>query len=542
MEMREQTAVERLGGVNHPRGALPLLVRATSHVIVWTSVLAPMWAVLSKGWIPMGDDAAIAIRSFQTISFHPPLVGLTTTAGILQGHYLNDPGPLLFWLLAIPVHIDPNHGALWAAAILAGAALSLSVEAVWSTKLWPGCAVVAFAAADLMWLTPEVFERITWNAYFPIPFFIATVVLAWTVSMGLFGWWPALVFVASVAAQCHLIFVIPAILLSLVAPGIGLAVAGKPKRFRWLIGGLAVALACWIAPLTQNFAANGNLTALIHGNSGLATEGLGVGLRALARAASPLPIWLTHEPSLVIDRAAFPSYSSPAAGGIVLCILAAIAIWAWRSDRRELAALSSIALACSIGLVADFSMFPKQNALAILDYLIISCWVVGILIWTVVVWAVASLASRLLHRRTRHELILGVLAGTLLITVIGVLGLTAFQPADSTVGWNQSDVKIVDHVVKAVERYPRNNVVMVSVNRYPSEDFFAGGLAGLWVEGIAWQLEADGWRPRLRGFGALYTGLGVSRGTHVTNIVVNVHGTDVVSVNATGCIEAIRPC
>ena len=59
----------------------------------------------------------------------PPLVGMLSTAGTV-GHNIFDPGPLLFWLLAIPVRIDPAHGALWGAALLGGAAMSVAVEAI----------------------------------------------------------------------------------------------------------------------------------------------------------------------------------------------------------------------------------------------------------------------------------------------------------------------------------------------------------------------------------------------------------------------------
>jgi len=87
-----------------------------------------------------------------------------------------------------------------------------------------------------------MFENISWNAYFPIPFFVATLALGWVVASGRFGWWPVLVFTASVAAQTHLLFAIPCTLLALAAPLIGLLVGGRPARFRWLGTGLGVAI------------------------------------------------------------------------------------------------------------------------------------------------------------------------------------------------------------------------------------------------------------------------------------------------------------
>ena len=84
----------------------PLAVRISSHVAVWISVLLALEVELSRNWRPVGDNAAIASRAYQTFTAHPPLVGLLSTAGS-RGHTVYDPGPLLFWLLSVPVRIIP---------------------------------------------------------------------------------------------------------------------------------------------------------------------------------------------------------------------------------------------------------------------------------------------------------------------------------------------------------------------------------------------------------------------------------------------------
>ena len=199
------------GGTKVESGrGLPTVIRVVSHGAVWIAVLVPMFVVLTHGWTAGGDFASISIRAFQTTELPPPLVGMLSSAGGV-GHNIFDPGPLLFWMLAIPVRIDPAHGALWGAALLGGAVMSVAVEATWSTGRWLGCAIIGFCALDLVWLVPQVFETLTWNAYFPIPFLLATIVVAWIVCMGGYGWWPVLVATASVAAQTHLIFVLPCV-------------------------------------------------------------------------------------------------------------------------------------------------------------------------------------------------------------------------------------------------------------------------------------------------------------------------------------------
>ena len=114
------------------------------------------------------------------------------------------------------------RGLFWGAVLLCGAVLSVAIEAAWSAGLWVAGAVLAFTTLDLLWLTPKLFENLPWNTFFPIPFFMAGVVLAWVVALGQVGWWPVLVFVASVAAQSHLTFVLPSVVLTLLALAFGL--------------------------------------------------------------------------------------------------------------------------------------------------------------------------------------------------------------------------------------------------------------------------------------------------------------------------------
>ena len=72
----------------------------------------------------------------------------------------------------------------------------------------------------------------------------------WVVALGGVRWWPVLVFVASVAAQSHLTFVIPSVVLTLTALIFGLQ-AVRLRRLGWLITGVGVGLVCWLAPLLQ---------------------------------------------------------------------------------------------------------------------------------------------------------------------------------------------------------------------------------------------------------------------------------------------------
>ena len=185
-------------------------------------MVVPTVQELIAGWRPLDDNTAIAVRAYQSLSLHPPLVGQATAAAVGTGHTLYDPGPLLFYMLALPVRISPTFGLLIGAMILVGLVLSVAIEAAWSAGQWVAGALVALTVLDLLWLMPTVFQSLPWNAYFPLPFLLSSIVLAWVVSLGKVNWWPVLVVAASIAAQSHLLFLVPAAALVGVALVFGL--------------------------------------------------------------------------------------------------------------------------------------------------------------------------------------------------------------------------------------------------------------------------------------------------------------------------------
>jgi hypothetical protein len=524
-----------------------MVLRIASHVAVWLVVAVPLIVVLSKGWVATADDAAIAIRSHQVLTLHPPLVGLASNAAVGSGQYLHDPGPLLFWLLAIPVRIDPTHGPLWGAALLGGVALSVAIEAAWSTRRWLGCVLIAFAAVDYLWLVPLVFENLIWNAYFPIPFLIATVVLAWVVGSGSIGWWPVLVFVGSVAAQTHLIYTIPTAVLVLSAPLVAVAMRGRPQRLRWLVFGVLAGAVCWLAPLIQNFGSDGNLSALASSDQGQKSLGFAFGLRVVAFLGSPPPLWLRHEPSNFYSVVGSIDANATVVGFLVLFALAVIALFAWRHDRQRLCVLSLVAFVSCICTAISFSIIPNRNVLSV-DYVISFLWALSILVWTVAVWAAVLLGSALFRRRTAVEIgrpsplwramtgwvAIGVVA---IIGFVGVASLRTFVPSEANVGLDSAGFSSVKEIAKHIERSVPPGPVVIRVTALHADDFYVFDIE----EGVAWQLEADGWKPGLYSSGEQqWTGLVPSPNSSA--FFVTVDPQRVVSIRRVRCPPLSAGC
>ena len=313
-------------------------------------------------------------------------------------------------------------------------ALSVAVEAAWSVKGWPAAVAVA-SVADLGWQN-QLLDDLAWNPHFGLVFLIVAGATAWAVASGRFGWWPLVVLGASVAAQCHLVDAVTAIGLVVVARW-PRCYGHRLPRWWWLVVGLVVGAACWVAPLAQQVTGHpGNLSTVLHSGRAQTPVGFGFGWHALATAVTLHPIWLTQFPYLIAFADKMPHYLRGHAetGGVIgLGLMVAIGLAAWRAKRRELSALALIGVVVAVGTVASFATFPKDN-LGPVGYLSDVLWMVGILVWIIVVWA-GVVVSGFRWWRGRHHLrgrvpiLFGLeVAGLLLMVIAGIASLRTRCP------------------------------------------------------------------------------------------------------------------
>jgi hypothetical protein len=530
-------STDRATTTNRQRPAV--VARVLSHLAVWTVILVPTVLEMARGWRALDDDATISLRSFQVLSLHPPLLGQFSTVSYGAGHLLFDPGPLLYWLLAIPVHLDPAQGGLWGGALCCGLALSAALEAVWSKVGWLGGAVMAFGVADLAWLLPDAFAHAMWNPFFGLLFLTASVAISWVVASGSLGWWPVLVFTASVTAQADLIFSLLAVGLAVSAPILGVLRGGRPERMRWLGIGIGVGIVAWVSTLIQEVTGSpGNLALIFDARGREAVAGLGFGLRSLALAASPSPIWLVHTAGL--GNVPMIDHQSAAWGVVALCLVATIAVMAWRTGLHNLATLAAIGVVSSVAVVATFADVPKHNEVNLI-FLMYCLWVVGILLWTVVAWTAVEAvvagvrlartrgAGRWRSRRPRGLAGVGQLAG---LCGLLLLGATATRGVASKASAQVDHYRVgqLQRVVTAIETAVPAGPVAVKF--LPNE----GALTLVTMQfaygtGIGWQLTADGWQPGLPALFTASTGVAYSTDPHRPTVVVTVVGDTAVSIN-----------
>jgi len=498
-----------MGRVVMPR--VDRLARVGSHVLIWSIVLVPTIVEMSRGWQPLlGDDATITLRSYQVLSLHPPLVGMHSTV-VHNGHSLYDLGPLQFVLLTIPVHLDHLQGALWGTALIIGLVLSVAVEALWSTGRWMGCVILALATADLAWTAASLFGHQLWNDNFSLIFLLASIALAWVVAIGSFGWWPVLVFTASVTVQAQLFNGLPVVVLVIASPLLGWWRSGRPRRLRWLYVGTGVGIVCWLPTLVQQaFGSFGNVSGTLAAR-GNPSFGFTFGLRNIGGAVWPGPLPL-RQYDLYTSSAWLQS--KPALAGIgVLVVLACIAVVAGVHGTKDLACLATIGLVCSASVVVAFASVPRANVGSV-TWLVPAVWIVSLLWWLIVVWAVVELVKAYVPHATSwgsHHApsgIYGMCIGAALVVglVVGVWKLPS-QSSVSPVSHLESAQ--VGEVVRALSDVVPTKKVTIRFCPTPSlvpfgpEDY----VEYQYGQAILWRLTAAGFETRMQPFFTALSGI-----------------------------------
>jgi hypothetical protein len=364
-------------------------------------VIASVARGLSEGWTPYDDRGLGAVRAYDVFSTHPPLVG-TLAAYSLPDRPSYSPGPLHFWLFAIPAHIGPA-----AFVVVAGLVNVLAVVAVVALAERRGGRAFMFVTAVAVALMSGslVTEALhdTWEPYISVLPFTLVVFLCWSIACGEHRLLPVTVLVASFVLQCHIAY-LPALAGLLAIAVFGLLrsrrrAASPPPLRRTLVGSAIVGLACWSAPLAdQAVHRPGNLVNLgwyaFHRG---ATVGPDIGWRALVRVLGIPPWWLRARHGIAghfQDLLAPPATFAVVSCIVILVALAAVLAWAVRTRDMQLGAAAAIALVLCGSIVLVTASTPKRNALAVtLGYTI--DWGSAVGMWA---WLTLAFAAMRTHR------------------------------------------------------------------------------------------------------------------------------------------------
>jgi MFS family permease len=458
-------------------------------VLVLTPFAVALVRAFREGWVPSGDEANIATRALDVLSRHPPRTGLPSTS-VLYGDQIstNHPGPIEFYLIAIPLRLFGQTAGplLTAAAINAG----FGLIALWvffrrlglTAMLWAGILLLAVNwSGGTSVLTDTLSSNMTMYAL------LATAVLAWALIDGDLRLLPLTVFVASYAAQQHLAagFIV-AILGAAVTIALVLQIIVRVRRGdtsvwkltrRWWFLGLVVVGVCW-APVALDEVRGhpGNLTeiAKFARDKTRATLGLRSGVYQTLHAVVP-PTILAHTDISGVFFLPRLGTTWFALGGLVGVALVVVA-WGARRRSRSLSRLAIVALVLlAAGVVNGGNVPASVESWRVNLYR--WTWAGVFLTWTAIGLGFAFLAERIAARRSISERSFTsraqALAPTTLLVIAALIATSiAFVGGSDDHNREEPAFRLEKHVgsvvlAKVDRRHP---VVVVGIG-------FAGGLS-----------------------------------------------------------------
>lgn len=201
---RRERLVEPIDGhvvLPTPRPPIPW-ARLVLGTVVTILVLGPLVLLAvnagKSDWIPGGDRAVIEMH-VRDVGSHTPLVGPYSRYG------WNHPGPLSYWVLAIPYRVlgSTSSALLAGTAVLNVVSIAGTLAIAWRRGRLPLLAMTAVAISILCRsLLPETLAD-PWNPFVTVLPLLLFVALGWTLREGDRWAAPLLILVGSFLVQSH---------------------------------------------------------------------------------------------------------------------------------------------------------------------------------------------------------------------------------------------------------------------------------------------------------------------------------------------------
>lgn len=457
--------------MSEPRARLGAWLPAVAAIV---PLLLAGGRAISGSWYPIGDNAFFALRARDVLTDHHPLLGTWTSASLTVGTRINNPGPLLFDLLAGPAKVDVAAGTVVAVVALHVASVVLGVH--WARRVAGASGAWAMAGAflGLQWAMGSEILVEPWQPHSLLLPFLTFLVLVWALVAGQAGALPWAAGVASLILQTHLSYALLVPVLAGLGAGVlvvaGIRSEGRAEVWRRLHRPLlvtAVVLAvAWAQPVVDQVAGEGNLaTVATNGAGGGEVAGPRFAARVLASVAAVPGGWGPGGfEGLHVDLAADrPVGQAPELEGLAdsgtavpwalgAGALFAAATWlAWRDRDRPWGSALGVAGVALAAAFASVVLLPVSDLLGIAAHQLRP-------VWPVVLFATAVVVTRLVRRLPRTQLVPPVLVGALL-----VLALPAHSPrtGPSADAWA---IPIVRDLVAQMDELDGSGIVLVDLS------------------------------------------------------------------------------
>ena len=412
------------------RGMLAVLLVAVNLPILVATTRA-----LARGWQPLGDQGILLVRARDVGTSHHPLLGTWTSASIVVGQQLNNPGPLYFDAIAPAVRLlGPWVGLAVGVMLVNMAASSLAVVAgrrVGGPET--GTRTMVAVAVAVVGLQFALGSELLFDVWQPnalvLPFF-AFLVVATALATGDLVMAPWVVGLASLLVQTHLSYAVIVAAVTLLAVGLAvLNLRHRGERPAWRRPALwtaVVLLLAWIQPLIEQLTGvgEGNVSRIAGAAGGGDAEVYGA--RAAARLVAEVVTgpWFSRSTygsgipatASTDDLHGLPSVPVAAVVLVVLlAVLAGLAVVVWRTGRARLATLLASAAGALVVVTAALAISPVS--------------IIGVAahqmrwLWPVVALATAALLATLLTALQQPRALARPALAVAMAVVVGVAAL-----------------------------------------------------------------------------------------------------------------------
>jgi hypothetical protein len=337
-------------------------------------ILVATARALARGWQPLGDNALVLVRARDVGTSHHPLLGMWTSASLVVGEHVNNPGPLYFDAVAPAVRLlGPWVGLAVGAMLVNVAASSLAVVAARRISGTETMLAVAFAVAGLQLALGSELLFDVWPANAAVLPFFAFLVVSAALAAGDLAMAPWVAGVGSLVVHIHISYAPIVAVTILVSAALAAAILRRRReRPAWrrpaTWTGVVLVLA-WIQPLIEQVGGpgEGNLSRI----AGAAVSGDGptYGPELATRLVAEVVTgpWFTRSsyasgiPSgVAVDEVHGLVPFAPAAAlcALLLSALLASAVVAWRSGRAPVATLLATSAAVLAGAIVSVAVSP----------------------------------------------------------------------------------------------------------------------------------------------------------------------------------------
>lgn len=356
------------------------------------------------GWVPIGDNANIAIRAQDLGTSITPLVGMPSGLGTYSSIPTTHPGPLVFWVIGPWVRVLGLHPLPVLLGVAAVAAASSAVLLVQARRLAGRSGFVAGALilTTVVALIPYSMVQPLNPAMAVLPA-MAALVAAAAVVAGDDRSLPTVVLTASFAAQAELSY-------TTLMVAVGALAAGASGRRRWRSGpgpelrrawlwSLAALGVCWVGPVVDVVTnGGGNVTATLQGVSGseVVTQG--------PAAARDTVLALVNGSGWFRWIGSSPLPTAPL--GTLVSVVALVVTHREGLRRRPRPARALLAVAVLAAVVTSLSQMATPEAAGRQADYLLPVVVTGAIVWfSALAWAVAAVAATVRAPRPRTALV-----------------------------------------------------------------------------------------------------------------------------------------